>query len=146
MKECTDTDAIVTVAAALDWNVAEGLRHLTTCDDCRARIDMLRVTHAAMSEVDAVPDAALARVADALRAEARAERGRARRADRWANALEAALAGVGAPLVLASSGIEIGSIAVGLVTAALGAALLLYGRRLRPPTLGPVLGRDQRWR
>jgi hypothetical protein len=33
--------------------------------------------------------------------------------------------------VLASSGIEIGSIAVGLVAAALGAALLLYGKRLR---------------
>ena len=84
-----------------------------------------------MSEVNAVPDAALARVADALRAKACEERGRSRRADRWAKALEAALAGLGAPLVLASSGIEIGSIAVGLVTAALGAALLLYGRRLR---------------
>lgn len=131
MKECLDTDAIVTVAAALDWDVAEGLRHLNTCDDCRARIDTLRFTHAAMTEVDAVPDAALARVADALRAEARVERARARRMDRWANGLEAALAGVGAPLVLVSSGIEIGSIAVGLVAAALGAALLLYGKRLQ---------------
>jgi predicted anti-sigma-YlaC factor YlaD len=131
MKECLDTDTIVTVAAALDWDVAEGLRHLNTCDDCRARIDTLRVTLAAMSEVNAVPDASLARVADALRAEAREERARARRADRWASALEAALAAVGAPLVLASSGIEIGSIAVGLVAAALGAALLLYGKRLR---------------
>ena len=131
MKECLDTDAIVTVAAALDWDVAEGLRHLNTCDDCHARIDTLRVTHAVLSEVNAVPDAALARVADALRAEAREERGRARRADRWAGALEAALAAVGAPLVLASSGIEIGSTAVGLVAAALGAALLLYGKRLR---------------
>jgi hypothetical protein len=131
MKECLDTDAIVTVAAALDWDVAEGFRHLTTCDDCRARIDTLRFTHAAMSEVSAVPDAALARVADALRAEAREERGRTRRTVRWASALEVALAGVGAPLVLASSGIEIGSVAVALVTAALGAALLLYGRRLR---------------
>ena len=131
MKECLDTDAIVTVAAALDWDVAEGLRHLNTCDDCRARIDTLRVTLAAMSEVNAVPDASLARVADALRAEAREERARARRADRWASALEAALAAVGAPLVLASGGIEIGSTAVGLVAAALGAALLLYGKRLR---------------
>ena len=61
----------------------------------------------------------------------RAPPDRARRADRWASALEAALAGVGAPLVLASSGIEIGSIAVGLVAAALGAALLLGGKRLR---------------
>ena len=131
MKECLDTDAIVTVAAALDWDVAEGLRHLTTCDDCRARIDTLRVTHAAMSEISAVPDDALARVTDAVRAEAREERGRTRRADRWASALEAALAGVGAPLVLASSGIEIGSTAVGLVAAVLGAALLLGGKRLR---------------
>jgi hypothetical protein len=38
---------------------------------------------------------------------------------------------VGAPLVLASSGIEIGSTAVGLVAAVLGAALLLGGKRLR---------------
>ena len=131
MKECLDTDAIVTVAAALDWDVAEGLRHLNSCDDCRARIETLRVTHAAMSEVNAVPDAALARVADAVRAQAREERGRGRRAHRWASALEAALAAVGAPLVLASGGIEIGSTAVGLVAAALGAALLLYGKRLR---------------
>jgi predicted anti-sigma-YlaC factor YlaD len=131
MKECLDTDTIVNVAAALDWDVAEGLRHLNTCDDCRARIDTLRFTHAAMSEVNAAPDAALARVADALKAEAREESARARRMDRWASALEAALAGVGAPLVLASSGIQIGSIAVGFVAAALGAALLLYGKRLR---------------
>ena len=74
---------------------------------------------------------ALARVADALKAEAREESAHARRMARWASALEAAFAGVGAPLVLASSGIEIGSIAVGLVAAALGAALLLYGKRLR---------------
>lgn len=131
MKECLDTDAIVTVAAALDWDVAESLRHLNTCDDCRARIDTLRVTHAAMSEVSPVPDDALARVGDALRAEAREERAHGRRADRWASALEAAFACVGAPLVLASSGIEIGSTAVGLVAAAFGAALLLGGKRLR---------------
>jgi anti-sigma factor RsiW len=131
MRECPDTDAIITVAAALDWDVAEGLRHLKTCDDCRARLGALRVTRAAISEAEPVPEAALARVAEALRAEASEERGRSVRGDRWVSALEAALAAVGAPLVLATSGIEIGSIAAGLVAGAVGAGLLMYGKRLR---------------
>lgn len=131
MRECPDTDAIVTVAATLEWDVEEGLRHLTACADCRARIDTLLVTRSTLTEVEPLPDATLARIAGALATEARAERGCVRRTDRWANALEAALAAVAAPLLLASSGIEIGNLAAGVTAALLGAMLLIYGKRLR---------------
>jgi predicted anti-sigma-YlaC factor YlaD len=131
MKECPDTDAIVTIADALEWDVVEGLRHLQTCDDCRARLDTLQVARAALSETQPVDAALLARVAHAVSVEAQDERERTRRTERRASALEALLAGVAAPVVLISSGFEIGSVAAGLLTCALGATLLIYGRRLR---------------
>jgi predicted anti-sigma-YlaC factor YlaD len=131
MKECPDTDAIVSIADALDWDVAEGLHHLQTCDECRARIEALRSTRTALSETEPVDDAVLARIAGALHTEARAERTRARDAHRWASALETVLAAVAAPTVLVASGIEIGSMTACLLTGALGAAFLASGRRLR---------------
>ena len=131
MRSCPDTDAVVTIADALSWDVADGLQHLLTCGDCRARLDALQLTRAALSETEAVDAATLANISAAIGAEAARERTRGRKAERWASALEAVLAGVTGPLVLASSGIDLGGITSVAVTFALGAAFLVYGRRLR---------------
>jgi hypothetical protein len=72
----------------------------------------------------------LARISQTLSAAARDEQKRAHRSQRWASAAEAVLAAVGAPIVLVSSGVQIGSVAAGLLTCVLGATLLVYGRRL----------------
>jgi predicted anti-sigma-YlaC factor YlaD len=131
MRACPETDAIVTIARALDWDVAEGLRHLQACGECRATIDALQLTRSALAETEAIDDATLARISALVRAEARRERPRGLHVARWASIVEAVLAGVAAPIVLVSSGIELGSTATGALTSVLGAAFLLYGRRLR---------------
>jgi predicted anti-sigma-YlaC factor YlaD len=131
MKTCPETDTIVTIGAALNWNVAAGLRHLQECADCRARIDALLAARRALAEASPLDEAIVFRIATALQEEARVERTRADTAQRWATALETLLAGIAAPIVLMSSGIEISSVATGVLTFALGAALLLYGRQLR---------------
>lgn len=130
MRSCPDTDAIVTIADTLNWDVVEGLHHLQTCTDCRARIEALQLTRSALVETEAVADATVVRIAALVGAESRRERARGRTAQRWASALEAVLAGITAPIVLLASNIEIGSITAGAATVALGAAFLVYGRRL----------------
>jgi hypothetical protein len=131
MRSCPDTDAIVTIADALSWDVADGLRHLQTCADCHAQLDALQLTRSVLSETETIDAATLERISASIGAEACMERARGRNAERWASALEAVLAGVAGPLVLVSSGIELGGITSAAVTFALGAAFLVYGRKLR---------------
>jgi hypothetical protein len=131
MRSCPETDAIVTIAEMLNWNVAAGLQHLQTCTDCRARIEALQLARAALTETETVDAATIARITAVVETEARNERARGHTAERWASALEAVLAGITAPLVLVSSNIELGSVAAGVLTFVLGAAFLVYGRRLR---------------
>jgi hypothetical protein len=131
MGSCPDTDAIVTIAEALSWDVADGLQHVQECADCRARLEALQLTRAAFTALEAVDDATIASISAALGVEATRERTRARHAELWAGVFEAVLAGVAGPLVLVSSGIELGSITAGALTFALGAAFFVYGRRLR---------------
>jgi hypothetical protein len=105
--------------------------NLQTCADCRARLDVLQVTRSAFMETEAVDDATIARISALVGAEAQSERAGSERARRWASAFEALLAGIAGPIVLISSDVEIGSAAAGVLTFALGAAFLVYGRRLR---------------
>ena len=131
MRECPDSDAIVSIADALDWEVAEGLQHLQTCADCRARIATLQAARSALLDAQPVEALVLDRITDALSEAAHHERVRARRTQRWASVAEAVLAGAAAPVVLVSGGVQIGSMAAVLLTGALGSAFVVYGRRLR---------------
>lgn len=128
MSECPETDVIVTIGDALNWRVEEGLRHLRVCEECNARIELLPLTRAALTSIEPVVDAVLDNVCDALRAAARAERNRERRAGRWTAAVETALSGTTAVIIVISSGIEIGNVAAGVSVFAFAAGLLHLGR------------------
>jgi hypothetical protein len=130
MKGCPDTDAMVTIADAMNWEVAEGLRHLQTCEECRTRVEALQLTRAAFTEEEPVEAADVQRISAALGAAAHSERARAHAARRWADAIEAVMAGITAVILLVSGGIEIRSISAALLGFALGATFLIVGRVL----------------
>ena len=130
MSECFGADALLAIGGALDWDVAEGLRHLETCGECRTRLEALRLTRLAFAETEPVDPAVARRISAAVSAAARAEKSRARQRQRWAGALEPLVAGVTGLIVLVSSDIRIESAAAGLLGFALGATLIACGRAL----------------
>jgi anti-sigma factor RsiW len=142
MRGCPDTDAIIAIGHALDWDVSDGLEHLRTCPDCRTRLATLRLTRAALVEAQPLDDAATARIIAAVRTEARRERTGLRSALGWAGVLEAALGGTAAVIVPVSSGVGIATPGAGVIAFVLGATAVVLGRRLRPEGAGtPSPGR-----
>ncbi|HUF27860.1 MAG TPA: hypothetical protein VMM18_12870 [Gemmatimonadaceae bacterium] len=137
MIECLDSDKLLTIGQALDWDVESGLRHLEHCDECRARLEGLRLTREALVETEDVEPEAIRRISAALSDAARIEKRDTGEPSRWASAIEPLVAGVTALVVLTSSGIRIASLAAGVLAFALGATLLLGGRKLarRVPAL-----------
>ena len=132
MKACPDIDAMVTIADALHWDVDEGLRHLQTCADCRARVHVLAATHAALSEEEHVDDVTLAQITSALSSASRSEQSAERRTERRLSVVEAILAAVAAPVALVSGGASADSVPALAIAAMLAATLLAIGTRLRP--------------
>jgi predicted anti-sigma-YlaC factor YlaD len=130
MKECFDTDTIVTIGNALNWEVAEGMRHLQTCDECRARTIALQTAHSALTETEEVDETVYNRIEELLLAEARSERARVRSARRRVNVIETAMAGITALVVLISAGITPGSATAWVISFASGAILLTAGKML----------------
>jgi hypothetical protein len=130
MTECVGTDALLTIGDALEWNVAEGIRHVETCDECRAELEAMRLTRAALRETEALDAAVVDRISTAVGAAARRERSEVRRRHRWIDALEPVVAGIAALIVLTSSGIGIASAATALLGFTLGAVLMVTGRML----------------
>ena len=130
MKECFDTDTIVTIGNALNWEVAEGMRHLQTCDECRARTKALQTAHTALTETEAVDDAVVDRIDALLLAETRSERARVRSSRRRVNVIETVMAGITALVVLVSGGIIPGSAAAWVISFASGVILLTAGKML----------------
>ncbi len=60
-EPCLDTDALVSVASALEWAVPERLDHLAACERCRTRLSELAEFRSELTaaipapELDAVP-------------------------------------------------------------------------------------------
>ena len=135
MSGCLDTDAILAIGDALNWDVAEGLRHLDTCDDCRTQLEVLRLTRLGFSETEPVDAEVLRRISAALGEASRSERSRLGVRERVVHSIEAFMAGVTALIILVSSGIEIESIGAGVLGFVLGAALMMGGRVLISPLL-----------
>jgi anti-sigma factor RsiW len=130
MNECPSADALVTIGDALNWDVAEGLRHLERCDECRAELEGMRLTRTALLESEAMDEAAIGRVTAAIGGAAREERGRSQLRRNWTSAAEPLVAGVAAVIVLMSSGIRVTSAAEALLAFSLGAVLMFGGTRL----------------
>ena len=129
MSDCLGADQLVTIGDALDWDVAVKLEHLQSCESCRARLAELGLIRAALAETEAVEEAVVERIGAALRAEAHDGPARTPLGARpRAPALEALLAGITAPVVVISSGIEIDGLAAGLICASAAVAVLLFDR------------------
>jgi hypothetical protein len=106
MSQCPGTDALVTIAGALEWDVEAGLKHLTTCESCSEELRALHDVHAAYEAEEPVPDRVLARI-DRLVADAAVrERAWGRRAQNLGDIVEALLAGATALAVLAAGGLQ----------------------------------------
>ncbi len=52
--DCLDTDTLASVAAAVEWDVPERLRHLAGCKACRTRLVELARLHAELLDVPTV--------------------------------------------------------------------------------------------
>lgn len=128
MSRCLDADALLAIGEALDWDVTDGLRHVQECAECRAQIDVLRLTRASLAETESVDPVVLQRVTAAVGVAARAGQSRARTRERWTQSAEAVLAGVTALIVLTSSGIRIESLGTAVLGFTLGVALIMCGR------------------
>ena len=139
MSNCPDADAILTIGDALGWDVEDGLRHLQTCDDCRAQMDALRIAHAGFAESEAVDDAVLRRVTGAIDAVATREAERGQATNVLVQWLEPILAGVTALITVSSSRVPIDSVGAAALAVALGIGLLYAGRMIarRIPALQP---------
>jgi predicted anti-sigma-YlaC factor YlaD len=131
MRQCPDTDTIVTIGSALHWHVADGLRHLQSCSECREQIELLAATHTAFTAEAPVADATLARIEAAIVAERGNEHAAARTTQRRVSMAETVLAAIAAPVALVSGGVRVDSPAVLGIAAVMGAVLLVIGWRLR---------------
>lgn len=136
MSECLDTDAVLTIGHALDWNVEEGLSHLRTCMNCRAELETLQRTREGLLASTPVDPETQQRISAALHEASRGEFAHARRGTRLPQAAEACAAGVTALLLLVSNGVPIEGPATAAVGFSLGAILMVAGTALarRLPT------------
>ena len=130
MTTCLSTDALVAIGDALDWDVASGLAHLQSCEECRADLETLRLAREGLVATESVEPAVLRRISTAVTAAAAADKERAMTQRRWWRWGEAILAGVAALVVLRSSGIRIDSVGTAAIAFALGAILMTTGNAL----------------
>jgi predicted anti-sigma-YlaC factor YlaD len=107
MSDCPGTDALATIAGALEWDVDEGVKHLTSCDACREQLRALRDVYVAYEASESVPEHVLARVGSAVAHEAARERSRGRKVENVGDVIEAILAGATAMAVLQTGGLDV---------------------------------------
>jgi hypothetical protein len=129
-SECLDADAILALGHALDWKVEEGLRHLRSCGDCHAQLQILQRTREELLASTPVDLKTLQRISAALQEASRVESDHARGRARLQLAAEACAAGIVALLVLVSNGVPIEGPATASVGFSLGAILMATGNVL----------------
>ena len=107
MSEHLSTDAIVGLGAAVDWNLADALRHLEMCDDCREQLELLRLARAGLTESEAVDAVVLRRIQASLHDAAGTDRIRRPSRDGLYKGAEVLLAGLTAVVIAMWSGIDV---------------------------------------
>lgn len=117
MSDCLETNSLLTIAEALDWQTSAKLNHLQTCANCRAALDMLQRLREELHADDVVPPAVIQQTQMALQQAAG-------RTHMW-TVLEPGIAGLTAVLILRSSGIQVDSPLVAAVGFVMGAALAI---------------------
>lgn len=128
MSNCPGTDALVTIAGALAWDVDEGIRHLTSCVQCREQLQLLASVHGTYDEYDDLNAQTIAQITQMLAAEAGQEARRGRRVRAMGDVAEALLAGGTAVAVVSASGLTVsGMLSAGLFAVV---ATSLFGYRV----------------
>jgi len=130
MSQCPNPDAIIAIGDALDWEIADGLSHLQTCEDCRVQLELLQTVRSGFTVAEPVDAATLHRITSALGRAGRLERERSRVRERWIGALEPLLAGFTGLVIIVSSGIAVANVLMIAAAFLAGAGLFLAGRYL----------------
>jgi hypothetical protein len=107
MTNCPGTDALATIAGALEWDVEQGLKHLSSCEACSEELRALRDVRVAYDEREAVPESVVSRIGSAIDAVAARERARGQRVHNLGDLVEAALAGLTAVTLLSTGGVDV---------------------------------------
>ena len=50
MNRCLDTETLVAIGTALDWDAMDALEHVAQCEGCRGQLDRLATLHGALAE------------------------------------------------------------------------------------------------
>lgn len=130
MSECPGTDALTTIASALDWDVENGMRHLNSCAACAEQLRALQITRESYEESAEIGRQDVDRILRTVSAAADRERMRNRRKHAVGNVIEAMLAGGTAVTVLNASGAGAGADALPATLTFVVVALALLSYRV----------------
>ena len=126
MTNCPGTDALATIAGALEWDVEQGIKHLSTCETCARNLHALRSVHDTYDVREEVPETVLTRISATITESAQQERARGKRVQSLGDVIEAALAGLTALVVVNTGGLEVGAAANASVFAVVATSLFAY--------------------
>jgi hypothetical protein len=126
MTSCPGTDALATIAGALEWDVEQGIKHLSRCETCASNLHALRSVHEAFDVREEVPESVVASIAGAITQSARRERARGKRVQSLGDVIEATLAGFTALAVVNTGGLEVGAAVNASVFAVVATSLFAY--------------------
>jgi hypothetical protein len=127
MSDCLDADATLAIGHALEWRISEGLSHLHTCGECRARLELMQRIRLGVLASTPVDPAALEEVRAALRQASRDDLSRGRRHTGIRQVVEACTAGVTGLIAVTANGVSVEDPTVAVVAFALGAILMTAG-------------------
>jgi hypothetical protein len=126
MKNCPGTDALTTVASALEWDVEGGVRHLSSCSECAQRLHALQLTHEVYDESEELVARDVDSIMNMLAGAADRERARGQRTQVFGNVIEALLAGASAVAVVSASDLPAPTTVTALTFAVVATALFAY--------------------
>jgi hypothetical protein len=127
MSDCLDADATLAIGHVLEWRISEGLSHLHTCAECRARLEFMQHVRLGMLASTPVDPAVLENVSAVLRRASRDSVARGQRHSWVRQVVEAWAAGVAGLIALSSNGVSVEDPTTAVVAFALGAILMTAG-------------------
>jgi hypothetical protein len=127
MSDCLDADATLAIGDALEWRISEGLSHLATCGECRARLELMQRIRRSVLASTPVDTAIVEEVCAALRQAKRDDLSRGQPHARIRQGVEACTAGVAGLIAVTANGVSVDDPAVAVVAFTLGAILMTAG-------------------
>ena len=126
MNHCPGTDALTTIAGALEWDVEQGIAHLGSCASCGGQLRALRDVRTAYAAEERLPDVVTQKITAALAEAAALERTRRKRSQNLGDVVEALLAGGTALAILNTGGMDVPAVLSAAVFAVVATSLFSY--------------------